>query len=100
VNLGQSLQKRPLGSGQLASGFQVVGQALGFVERPSLEGEHELPLVNNPVLECEQSKEEMAVVVDSPCESPGLGVVPSTSDRDHGARSPLERCRGSILTST
>ena len=61
VDLGQRLQQRPLGGGQVAAGFQVVGQAPGLVERPGLEGGHELALVDDPVLEGEQSEEEMAV---------------------------------------
>ena len=61
VNRGQPLQQRPLGGGEVAAGFQVVGQAPGLVERPGLEGGHELALVDEPVLEREQSEEEMAI---------------------------------------
>ena len=38
-----------LAAGQVAAGFQVVGQALRLVERPGLEGGHELALVDDPV---------------------------------------------------
>jgi hypothetical protein len=46
---------------QVSSRGQVVGQALGPIERPGLERGHELDLVDDAVLEREQSKEEMAV---------------------------------------
>ena len=82
VNRGQRLQQRPLGGGQVAAGFQVVGQAPGLVERPGLEGGHELALVDEPVLEREQSEEEMAVGGGGHGEAPGHGVVPGTTD--HG----------------
>src|SRR5262249_12794716 len=61
VNLGQSLQEGPLGASQVAASLQVVGQALGFVERPGLEGGEKLPRVDQAVLKREQSEKEMAV---------------------------------------
>ena len=51
VNLGQTLQQCPLRAGQVAAGFQVVGQTAGLVERPGLEGGQELALVDDPALE-------------------------------------------------
>ena len=60
VDLGQRLQQRPLGTGQVAASFQVVGQALGLVERPGLEGGDKLALVDQAVLQGEQSEKEMA----------------------------------------
>jgi hypothetical protein len=61
VNVRQRLEQRPPGAGQVAAGFQVVGQTLGLVERPRLEGGQKLALVDQPVLKREQSEEEMAV---------------------------------------
>ena len=49
------------GAGQVAAGFQVVGQAPGLVAGPGLEGGDELALVDQAVLKREQSEEEMAV---------------------------------------
>ena len=53
--------RRPLGAGQLAAGFQVVGQAFRLVAGPGLKGKHELALVDQAVLKRQQSEEEMAV---------------------------------------
>ena len=39
----------------------MVGQALRLVERPGLEGVHELALVDQTVLKREQSEQEMAI---------------------------------------
>ena len=62
VDVGQRLQQRPLGRRiEVAAGFQVVGQAPGLVERPGLEGGHELALVDEAVLKGEQSEQEMTV---------------------------------------
>ena len=59
---GQPLEQRPAGSREIASTFQVIGQAPGFVERPGLERRNELDLVDDTVLEREeQSEEEMAI---------------------------------------
>jgi hypothetical protein len=41
---------------EVAAADEVVGQGAGLVERPGLEGGHELPLVDQPVLQREQSK--------------------------------------------
>ena len=97
VNLGQRLQQRPLGAGQVAAGFQVVGQAPGLVERPGLEGGHELALVDEPVLKREQSEEEMAVGGGGHGKAPGQGVVPGKPDHGNGARSRGERRDGRII---
>ena len=97
VNLGQRFQQRPPGAGQVAAGFQVVGQAPGLVERPGLEGGHELALVDDPVLKREQSEEEMAVGGGGHGEAPGHGVVPGKPDHGNGARSRGERRDGRII---
>ena len=38
VNRGERFEDGPLGARQVAAGFEVVGQALGFVAGPCLEG--------------------------------------------------------------
>jgi hypothetical protein len=61
VNHGQRFQHGALGAGQGTSRFQVVGQALGFVQRSRLKGGRELSLADEPGMQCEQSEEEMVV---------------------------------------
>ncbi len=81
MKLGQGLQHRPLGAAQVASGFKVFGQALGLVQRPSLEGVHELSLVDDAVLKREQSEKQMAVRSNPRHrESPGQNVASGRSD--------------------
>ena len=60
---------------EVAPGDELVGQALGFVARPGLEGGDELALVDQPVLKCEQSEQEMAV------RGGGHGMAPICSGR-------------------
>jgi hypothetical protein len=48
---------------EVAAADEVVGQGAGLVERPGLEGGHELDLVDQPILEGEQSEEQVAVGV-------------------------------------
>jgi hypothetical protein len=74
VRLGY-FQERPLGAGQVAAGFQVIGQALGLAERPGLEGREELALVDQAVLKREHSEKEMAV------SGGGHGMAPSGGSR-------------------
>ena len=100
VNLGQRLQQRPLGGGQVASGLQMVGQALGLVERPGLEGGDELALVDDAVLKCEQSEEQMAVGGGGHGESPGLGGVPGDSTTVKSPGRVRDRRNGDILAYT
>ena len=76
VERRQRLDGRALVGGQVAAGFQVVGQARGLVERPGLEGGHELDLVDQAVLQGEQSEKEMAVGGGGHGMAPGHGVVP------------------------
>jgi hypothetical protein len=57
----QYLNGRPPGAGEVAAGFQMVGKALGLVAGPGLEGGDERALVDQPILKCDQSEEEMAV---------------------------------------
>ena len=61
MNLGERFQQRPLSAAQVASGFQVVGQAPGLIQGPFLETSQELALVDDPVLQREQPEEEVAV---------------------------------------
>ena len=46
---------------EVAAGGQMIGQALAPIKCPSLERGQELTLVNDSVLKCDQSHEEMAV---------------------------------------
>ena len=46
---------------EVAATDEVVGEGAGLVERPCLEGGHELAMVNQPVLQREQSEEKVAV---------------------------------------
>jgi hypothetical protein len=45
VDLSQCLQEGPLGGGQVTSGDELAGQALGLVAGPDLEGGNEGALV-------------------------------------------------------
>ena len=85
VGTGQHFEQRPLGAGQIAAGFQVVGQASRLVESPGLEGGHELALVDDSVLKCEQSEEQMAVGASGHGEAPAHDVISGVTDRGHGA---------------
>ena len=46
---------------EVAAGDEVVGQGAGLVERPGLEGGHELALVDQAVLQGQQAEEQVAV---------------------------------------
>ena len=62
VERDHRLQQRPRWRRvEVAAVGQVVGQAPGLVERPGLEGGHELHLVDEPVLQREQPEQEVAV---------------------------------------
>ena len=71
----QNLERSPPGSGQIAPALEVVGQALRRVELPGPEGLHELPLIDQAVLEREQAEEQMAVGGSDHGDTPGNGVV-------------------------
>jgi len=77
----QSVEHRSPGAGQVAAGFQVVRQAVRLVERPGLEGSHELALVDDARLEREQSEEKVAVG-GGHGEAPGHSVVHGTTGHD------------------
>ena len=51
----------PAWRGQVAAGFEVIGQAPGLVVGPCVKGEHELALVDQAVLKREQTEQEIAV---------------------------------------
>ena len=69
---------------EVAATDEVVGEGAGLVERPGLEGGHELDLVDQPVLECEQSEQQVAVGGDA-----GHGDAPgceaASDPAGHGA---------------
>ena len=50
---------------EVAATDEVVGEGAGLVERPGLEGGDELDLVDQPVLECKQSEQQVAVGGDA-----------------------------------
>src|SRR4051812_42608490 len=50
---------------EVAATDEVVRQGAGLVERPGLEGGHQLALVDQPVLKGQQSKQKVAVSGDS-----------------------------------
>jgi hypothetical protein len=54
----------PLGVVEMTEGDEMVGQGAGLVEGPGLEGGHELDLVDQAILEGEQSEEQIARGVD------------------------------------
>ncbi len=92
---------------QVAACLQMVGQAPGLVAGPCLEGGHELALVDQAVLEREQSEEEMAVGGGSHGTAPnsggrsgagpslgaGPGITSHRADYCNSAM-PLHPCRG------
>jgi hypothetical protein len=73
MNLDESFEQAAPGPGQVAAGFQVVGQAPGLLERPRLERRDELTLVDDAVLQREQSEEQIAVGRGSHGEAPKSG---------------------------
>jgi hypothetical protein len=46
---------------EVAAADEVVGQGAGPIERPGLEGGHELDLVDQSVLQREQAEEQVTV---------------------------------------
>ena len=56
MNLDECLPTAPASRGQVAAGFQVVGQGPGLVERPGVKRRDKLALVDEAVLEREQSE--------------------------------------------
>jgi hypothetical protein len=81
----QSLDGRAIVRVQLAAGFQMVGQALGFIERSRLEGGDKLGLVDQAVLKGEQPEKEMAVC------GGGHKIAPIVGGRSR--EGPSLRCR-------
>jgi hypothetical protein len=61
VLANEGLQEGVLLGVEAALGNEVVGQAAGLVERPSLEGGDELALVDHSVLQGQQPKQELVV---------------------------------------
>jgi hypothetical protein len=109
MDLGQRIQQRLLGARQVAAGFEVIGQAPGLVAGPGLEGGDELALVDQAVLEREQTEEEMSVgggghgkspiVGGRSGGSPSLGAGPGIASRGSDYRRsamPLHPRRGML----
>ena len=91
--VGEALQQAALDSVEVAPRNQDVGQLTRLVERPRLKCGHELALVDDTRLKCEQSKKEMAIGGGGHGEAPGRDVMSGTSDRQ---RSPGRE--GSVAT--
>ena len=72
---------------EVAATDEVVGEGAGLVERPGLEGGHELDLVDQPVLECKQSEQQVAVGGDAGHgEAPGCETAFEPAGHGAGAR--------------
>jgi hypothetical protein len=61
VQVRQRRVNGPLGLAQMTEVEEMFGQGPGLFQGPGLESRDELGLVDQPVLEREQPKEEMAV---------------------------------------
>jgi hypothetical protein len=87
VPRGQGLDSGPTLFIEISAKGQVFGQAFGPVERPGPKCGQELVLVDDPVLEREQSEKKMPVG--------SHGSPPLHPRRDH-ARSPSSGVRSAI----
>ena len=61
----KGIDNGPIVSIEVATSDEVVGQRPGLVERPGLEGGHQLDLGNQAVLQRKQAEEQVAVNGDS-----------------------------------
>ncbi len=57
----QRLDRRAVVRVEVAARLQVIGQAPGLFESPGLERGHELALVDQAILQCKHSEEELSV---------------------------------------
>ncbi len=62
VDRGDGLDSRALPVGEVAERDEVIGQRLGVVGGPSPQAVRELVLVDQAILEGEQSEEQVAIV--------------------------------------
>jgi hypothetical protein len=83
----EGLDSRSVVGIEVATTDEVVGQGAGLVQGPGLEGGHELTLVDQAVLEGEQSEEQVAISGDG-----GHGM--SLPDLGRGRWAPGPRRRG------
>ena len=97
VDLDKPFQQHSLGPVQVTARFQVVGQTVRLIQRPDLKCGHELALVDDPILQREQSEEEMAVGGGVHGAAPGQGVVPCKPNRGNRARSRGEHHDDKII---
>ncbi len=91
----QRLDCRSVVRVQVAAYLQVVGQAPGLFESPGLERGHELTLVDQAVLQCEHSEEEMTVGGSGHVGGPGGNAVPGTPSR---GTSPDQDVEGNVAS--
>ena len=87
--VGEALQQAALDGVEVAPRNQDVGQIPHLVERPRLKCSHELALVDDTRLKCEQSEKKMAIGGGGHGEAPGHDVISGTTD--HGPGAPVAR---------
>ena len=71
---------------------------MDLVKRPCLEGRNELALVDQTVLQGDQSEQEMSVRGAVHVEAPRHCVAPGASDGGNGATSRGERLECAIIS--
>jgi hypothetical protein len=83
VQLRHRLDDGPLGVIEMTEGEKMISQGPGLIQRPSLERSHELNLVDQPVLECQKTEEEIAISSDG-----GHGAASLWADTGYGGSVP------------
>ena len=78
----------------------MSARSADLIERPRLKRGHELALVDDARLKCEQSEEKMAIGGGGHGEAPGHDVITATTDHGHGALVARERRDESIVACT
>ena len=78
---------------KVTAGLKLIGQAMRLVERPRLEGGHELHLADQAVLKGEQSEEKLAVGSGGHTEAPGHDIVLGTTGHGTSPRPGCGKCR-------
>jgi len=102
VGSSQALQEWSLRRVKVAQDDEVLGQGPGLVAGPSVERCDQLRLVDQAVLEREQSEEKVARWVRSRWHGCGLSIETSqTGDKAEGLQvieRPKRRCKKSMIT--
>ena len=86
----QRLDRASIVGVQIAPGHKMLGQRPLFLERPGLKGRDELRLVDQPILQSEQTEEEIAIGIDGSHEVglPNAQRGPRAPDSDDGVLTP------------